>query len=118
MGTHRTALVLLVATLVVWAVVMMGVLERSRADGPMLVAVFPPGTSTTVVMGAVTRAGGRLVRETWWPWAFVAYGSHPTFQDRLRAEGALWVLPGPVFRLTMMGGCGFPVWRWTSTPSS
>ncbi len=115
---HKTALILLVATVLVWLVAMASVLERTRPRGPSLVAVFPPGTSETTVMSAVTRAEGRLVRGTWWPWAYVVDAESPTFVDDVRRQGVLWVLPGGPFRLAMTGGCGFPAYRWGEPPTT
>ncbi len=109
MAAHRTALVLLATVLLVWIVLVGLVLERARPDGPSLVAVFQPGTTPPAVMAAVTRADGVLVRETWWPWAFVVHGDDPAFGERLRTQGAVFVLPGGPFRLTMLGGCGFAI---------
>ncbi len=105
-ATHRTAMALLAAVLALWLVVMAATLARADLRGPIVIAVFPPGTATTRVMTTVGHTGGRLVRSTWWPWAFVVHAEGPVV-ERIAAEGAAWLLPAAPFRFAMTGGCGF-----------
>jgi hypothetical protein len=103
---HRTALALLAAVLGLWFLVMALALARADVRGPLVVAVFPLESSATAVMTTVTRAGGRLVRRTWWPSAFVVEADDAVVAH-LAAAGGVWLLPAEPFRVAMVGGCGF-----------
>jgi hypothetical protein len=67
-------------------------LRQAALDGEAggtVLAVFPPGMSDDEAFAAVLRAGGRPVRKTWMPFAWVAQGDEPGFVRRLEEQGAL-----------------------------
>jgi hypothetical protein len=109
-GPHRLALGLaagaLAATLVAVAGLLVAANQPDTASGD-LVAVFPPGTTDDSALHAVALADGVIRRATWLGPVWEVSGDAPGLAGRLRASGALLVLPPQPFPSLSLGGCSF-----------
>ena len=89
---HRFVLTLFGAILLVWMAVMAGLMRASalppQASGTVLV-VFPPRTESEAAFVAITKAGGRPVRETAFGFIWVVHGDNANFVAALEQNGAL-----------------------------
>lgn len=111
---HLIAVAVAVVAVAAWSAAMLVTLRAAslpdQATG-MMVAVFAPGTEDQAAFARVLAAGGRPVRRTDPPLAWVVEAPVPGLAARLRAEGALLVLRdfpfGPV--LAGCSGLGAPV---------
>jgi hypothetical protein len=99
------ALGLVLSALVVAATIGLGSAAARERD--RVTAVFWPGTGSQAIMAAVTRAGGRPIRETLVPFAVEVAGDAPGIAERLAAAGALVVLAGLPAHGLAVGGCSY-----------
>ena len=89
---HRLALGLFAAVLTVWIAVMAVVMRQGalppEATGTML-AVFEPGTPEDQVFASITRANGRPVRASAFPFIWIVSSDEPGLAGNLIREGAI-----------------------------
>jgi hypothetical protein len=89
---HRLAISLFAVILVVWVGIMAVLMRASalpnEAKGTVLVA-FPPGTDSEAAFAAITKAGGRPIRETAFGFIWVVHGEDANFVGALKQNGAL-----------------------------
>lgn len=108
---HRLGVGLLAAAVALWGLALLATLETASARGePVLLAVFPRGTSETAALASVAGAGGVMVGGSWLANAWHVQGEGPGFAEDLRQRGAVWVLPALPGGLFGAGGCGFGPW--------
>jgi hypothetical protein len=79
---------------------------RDDRSGPVL-AVFERGLDEIDVLARVARAGGVVMRGTWFGNVWQVHGEHPGFARELRALGAVHVLPTLPYDAFSVGGCSY-----------
>lgn len=111
---HLIALAITVAAVAGWSAAMLVALRAAALpddEAGVMIAVFAPGTTPDAAFTRVLAAGGRPVRRTDPPLAWVVEAQAPGLAARLRAEGAMLVLRdfpfGPV--LAGCSGLGAPL---------
>ncbi len=106
-GNHATALLVGGLLALIWATALVmswrAAALPQEADGIVL-AVFSPMEANEGRFAAILRAGGRPLRQTWVPFAWVAHSEEMGFAGRLRAEGAIAVL-GEMPLVPTLAGC-------------
>jgi hypothetical protein len=105
---HLAVLGLLVGLLLLGFAGSLALLAHSAADPARtgrFTVLFPPGSSAEVRFAAVLAAGTLPIRESWLPGTIEVEGEAPEVAARLRARGALLVLPALPSRLSALGGC-------------
>jgi hypothetical protein len=105
---HRLALRLLVAFIGAWLGAFWLALASARlpaeTDGWVL-AIFPPGLDGPAVSARIIDAGGFPAEPIGAPFAWTAYSPVDGFVGRLRAQGAMLVIP-PLGAPRFAGICG------------
>lgn len=85
---HRFAITLFIGVIVVWLAVMMVLMRNAalppEAQGTMMV-VFEPGIASDDAFAAITRSGGKPIRETSFGFIWVVDGE----AGKLEQQGAL-----------------------------
>ena len=102
----RVAVVLMIGTAVVWAIVLAAVV-RGAALGPdeegRMFVVFPPGTAPADAFAAIVTAGGEPVRPALGDWGWIAHADAAGFVGRLERNGALAAFRGAPVGLSLSG---------------
>lgn len=110
---HLLAAIAAATATLAWGGAMVAALRTAELPddaGGMVVAVFAPGIGPDAAMARLISAGGRPVRRTAPPLAWLVEAPEPGLAARLRAHGAILVLGdfpfGPV--LAGCSGLGAP----------
>jgi hypothetical protein len=99
---HRFALAFAAIVIAGWGTALGLVIATAAPQGRAL-ALFPFGTSPDQAVAAIVRSGGRPIGRRWIVWAIATDADGAR---RLRAEGALAILPDLPFA-TALGCAGY-----------
>lgn len=105
---HSLALWLLAGVIVFWCIGMVAALHQSRlsaTESGTVVVVFPPSYTTQKALGAIIRADGLLVRDSWFANIWVVHANEPGFVGRLSREGAWGAFHAGSFEPVVIKGC-------------
>ena len=105
---HNLPLVLLVATLLVWAGFMAVVIRDamlSDAASGTVAAVFPPGRTAHENYTGILRAEGSIVQTTWFDNIWLVRSERAGFVGRLKQQGAWTAFAANSFQPVVLGGC-------------
>lgn len=108
LSDHTLALWLLGGVMLFWCVGMAVALSQSRlpaSDSGTVLAVFPLNYSAERALGAIIRADGLLVRDTWFDNVWVVHAGEPGFVGRLSREGAWGAFHVGSFSPVVVKGC-------------
>ena len=105
---HALALWLLAGVMAFWCVGMAVALSQSRlpaAESGTVMVVFPPTYSEQQALGAIIRADGLLVRNSWFANVWVVHADRPGFVGRLSDAGAWGSFQVGSFQPVVIKGC-------------
>ena len=108
MSDHALALWLLAGVMLFWCVGMSVTLAQARLaaeETGTVVVVFPPSYAAERSLGAIIRADGLLVRDSWFENVWVVHGGQPGFVGALMREGAWGAYHVGSFRPVVVKGC-------------
>ena len=108
LNDHALALWLLLGVMAFWCVGMTVALSQSRlpaSESGTVLVVFPPSYSAKSALGAIVRADGLLVRDSWFENVWVVHANKAGFVGRLNREGAWGAFHVGSFSPVVIKGC-------------
>jgi hypothetical protein len=107
MTSHRLAAAAVLVTCVVWGGLMLWALDRAAVESGVRLVIFGPGTDSETAFRALVGTGGTPIGRAWLDTVWQVDMDGPDAVGRLKAAGALWVLPNAPLGQAFAAGCGF-----------